>query len=87
MPGRSATAAREFAEVIETEGAGAAERAEFHFVIIAGVEERDGAAFVEPLLQLAWRELRGAGRWAGSMPATPKAMISFLIFTSIRLNG
>jgi hypothetical protein len=31
--------------------------------------------------------MRGEVYCAGSIPSTPKAMISFLILTSIRLNG
>ena len=72
--------------MIEVERAGAAEGAEFYFVSVAGVEKSDGSALVEPFLQLSRRNF-GRGTTAGSMPETPKAMISFLIFTSIRLNG
>lgn len=84
--GQAVSGGREFAEMIETEGASAAEGAQPHFVDIAGVEHGNGAALVEPLLELAGCE-PGRGAAGGTMPETPKAMISFLIFTSIRLNG
>ena len=45
------------AEMIHADGQRVLERAELHFVIIARVEQRHGAAFVEPLLEFARGEL------------------------------
>src|SRR5262245_30990843 len=46
------------AEVIDADRQRVPESAELHFVIVARVEQRDGAAFIEPALELARRELR-----------------------------
>lgn len=48
----------EIAEVIDAGGEGVFESAELDFVIVAGVQERDGAAFIEPLLEGGRRDAR-----------------------------
>jgi hypothetical protein len=54
----------EFAEMIEVERVGAAEGAEFNFVCVAGVEQGNGSALIEPFLQLSRRNFWG-GTTAG----------------------
>lgn len=48
----------EIAEMIDAGGKGVFERAELDFVIVACVEQRDGAAFVEPLFERGGRDAR-----------------------------
>ena len=50
---------RELTKVIDADRHSAFERAEFHFVVVAGIEEREGAALIEPALQFAGRHTRG----------------------------
>ena len=59
----------------------------FDFVGVAGVEKGDGSALVEPFLQFSSAKPLGRGNGRGRFHRHRKAMISFLIFTSIRLNG
>jgi hypothetical protein len=49
---------REIAEVIHADRQGVFEGAEPHLVVVAGVEERQRTALVEPLLEFLRRELR-----------------------------
>ena len=49
---------RKVAEVIEAERDGILERAGFHFVIVAGIEQRDGSPFIEPALEVLRRKFR-----------------------------
>ena len=58
---------RKIAEVIHADRQGVFKGAEPHLVVVSGVEERQGAPLVEPLLELLRRELRRrviAGRHA-----------------------
>ncbi len=50
------------------------------------IQQSQWATFVEPAFQLLRRQL-GRRFPDGVDPSTPKLMISFLILTSIRLNG
>jgi len=54
----------EFAEMIEVERVGAAEGPEFYFVSVAGVQQGDRSALVEPFLQFSRRNFWG-GRATG----------------------
>lgn len=78
---------RELPEVIDARGQCVAESAEFDFVIIARVQQGDRPAFIQPLLEFPGRTVSAKCGSAGSIPSIPKAMISFLILTSIRRNG
>ena len=49
----------EFAKMIEVQRVGATEGAEFYFVGVAGVEQGDGSALVEPFLQFSRRNFWG----------------------------
>ena len=49
---------RKLAKVVHADWQGVFEGAEPHLVVVAGVEEREGAALVEPLLEFHRRELR-----------------------------
>jgi len=48
----------EIAELIDADRQRIPKGAELHFVIVARVEQRDGAAFIQPALELAGCELR-----------------------------
>ncbi len=60
--GKAADSFGEVAEVVNAGGDGSFEGAEFDFVVVPGVEEGDGAAFVKPLFE------GGGGEFGGGAP-------------------
>src|SRR5262249_29521795 len=56
--GQAIDGGRKIAKVIDAQRHGILERAEFHLVIVARIEQRDGPPGIEPLLELLGSKLR-----------------------------